>query len=57
MEPTKLTLYPCPNQRKCYWLLRDCLKGRQGCSTRCPDYLSVAQERRIRRAKDPNLKV
>jgi len=45
-------LYPHPNRRKCYWLCRDCLKGRSQCSTKCPDYLSVAQAERTKREKD-----
>ena len=37
-------VYRQPNRRKCYWLCKGCLKHHEhGCSTKCPDYLSVAQ--------------
>jgi len=45
-------IYQRPNRRKCYWLCRDCLKGQSQCSTKCPDYLSVAEAKRIKREKD-----
>jgi hypothetical protein len=44
--------YSRPNRRRCYWLCRDCLKGRSQCSTKCPDYVSVAQAERTKREKD-----
>jgi hypothetical protein len=47
----KEIVYQRPNRRKCYWLLRDCLKGHNQCSTRCPDYISVARAERIRKEK------
>ncbi len=38
------TTYRQPNRRKCYWLCNGCLKGHEHrCSTKCHDYLSVAQ--------------
>ena len=43
--------YPRPNRRKCYWLCRDCIKGHTQCSTRCPDYVSVARAEKARREK------
>ena len=46
-------VYKCANTRKCYWLcLRDCLKERQKCSMKCPDYLSVARVKRLAREKN-----
>ncbi len=45
-------IYKSPNRRKCYWLCPDCLKRRSPCSTRCPDYLSVAQAERTKWEKD-----
>gem|GEM_PF-5980335 len=44
-------LYKRPNRRKCYWLCRDCLKGHNQCSTRCPDYVSVARAERAIKEK------
>jgi hypothetical protein len=46
-------LYRRPNRRKCYWLCGECLKGHtHRCSTKCPDYLSVARAERIKREGD-----
>ncbi|MBM3120272.1 MAG: hypothetical protein FJ006_12150 [Chloroflexi bacterium] len=44
--------YKCANTRKCYWLCRECLKGYQRCSPKCPDYLSVAKVKRQARQKN-----
>jgi len=43
--------YQRANRRRCYWLVRDCIQGRSPCSTKCPDYLSVAGADRIKREK------
>jgi hypothetical protein len=46
-------VYKCANTRKCYWLcLRECLKKHDKCSTKCPDYLSVATVKRLVREKN-----
>ena len=44
--------YKCANTRKCYWLCRECLKGHQKCSPKCPDYLSVAKVKRLAKEKN-----
>ena len=44
--------YKQPNRRKCYWMLKECLKGKSPCSYACPGYLSVAQADRQRKTKD-----
>ncbi len=43
--------YKRPNRRQCYWLCKDCLRGRNKCSTACPDYLSVARADRAKRQR------
>jgi len=46
-------VYKCANTRKCYWLcLQECLKGHDSCSTKCPDYLSVATVKRLAREQN-----
>jgi len=45
-------VYKCANARKCYWFCRECLKGHQRCSLKCPDYLSVAKVKRLAREKN-----
>jgi len=45
-------VYKCANTRKCYWLCRECLKGHQKCSPKCPDYLSVAKVKKQAREKN-----
>ena len=46
--------YPLPNHRRCYWLIRDCLKGHETpCKpSKCPDCVSVARAKRERDAKE-----
>jgi hypothetical protein len=44
-------VYPYPNRRKCYWLVQECLRGHNKCSTRCADYMSVAEAEREKRIK------
>ena len=45
--------YKCANTRKCYWLcLKECLKGHDKCSLRCPDYLSLARVKRLAKEKN-----
>ncbi|MBI2851971.1 MAG: hypothetical protein HYX84_02540 [Chloroflexi bacterium] len=46
-----MVTYKRPNRRKCYWFFRDCLKGKSRCSTKCPDYLSIAQAERMKRER------
>lgn len=46
-------IYRRPNTRKCYWRFRDkdCLKG-YDCTGKCPEYLSMAQARELKREAD-----
>ena len=43
--------YPSADRRRCYWLVRDCLKERGPCSTKCPDFISVARADRIKKER------
>ena len=54
-EEVKDIVYPRPNRRKRYWLCRDCIKGRNPCSIKCPDYVSLAEAAKAERARKENL--
>ena len=43
MQNNEGTYYKQANRRKCYWLVKECILGKNPCSYRCPSYISVAQ--------------
>ncbi|MDO8691251.1 MAG: hypothetical protein Q7R39_14790, partial [Dehalococcoidia bacterium] len=54
MWKDNMITYPLANRRRCYWLVRDCLKGHETpCKpSKCADYVSVARAKRERDAKE-----